>query len=1215
MHIKEIVVDGFKSYAHRTVIAGFDEHFNAITGLNGSGKSNILDSICFVLGITNLSQVRAGNLSELVYKQGQAGVNKASVTIVFDNEDESLSPLGYEQCKEVSVTRQVLIGGKSKYLINGRNSPAGQVANLFHSVQLNVNNPHFLIMQGRITKVLNMKPGEILGMVEEAAGTRMYENKKNTAIKTIEKKQMKVDEINSILSEEITPTLERLRGEKQQYLKWSKNNADIERIERFVVASEYMSAQETLSKNSSNVASMEEKVAEHEDTMRTAREEVQEKEEEIDKLSQEMNSELETAHTAAKADEEKKSKDLVKATSAWENKKLGVKSAAKEYQEARAAVAESEGAVSEMEKNVSEKISAIQKAKDEALEAEHNLARLQTEYQNMCAGISSEEGDEGRTLPDQISKAHSDANNAETKAKQAKMKIDQYGKSLKTVEKDMKKEEKSATTLSKKRDATAEKVEGLKQKLSKINFSETNFNTLENEKIELENSVSDLQEKVDSLSAQLGGRLAFNYSDPVRGFDRSKVKGLIARLINVKVPENSTALEVIAGGKLYQVVVDEAITGKALLNNGKLKKRVTIIPLDKIVPSRVSSGTVDRASSMAEKLNTTAHPAIELVGFDEEVRNAIEHVFGSALVVDGMKAANSICDATRTRTVTLEGDVYNPSGVISGGSNDNIGSTLSSISELTVASKELKDRSKRLKTVVSKLDSLEAQSNQFEKLSQQVEIATAELAGVEKHISQTSYGMLKDKFDELTNDISNAREEVEQMEKTKDEKWALYNELKDKEAQLTQDRENRLKDIEAQVKEAKELVVTKENSAREADVQSQDLDLEMKSSQEDVEVAKKAVAVAEKALDAAKEEAASFEMKAGELNAVWEDAKSVLDELEKKVKTCSQELAALSKQKSKLIKKAESAEIEGKKMAVKITKFHTEQGKAEKFLKHMMNKYAWIETEKEAFGVQGGDYDFEETNPEGMSQHLRNLQAEQSSLAKKINKKVMGMIEKAEGEYTELLRKRKVVENDKKKIETVIENLDVKKKFELERTWKKVNKDFGSIFSTLLPGTNAKLEPPEGLKAWEGLEVKIAFGDIWKESLSELSGGQRSLIALSLILALLLYKPAPMYILDEVDAALDLSHTQNIGNMLKTHFSQSQFIVVSLKEGMFNNANVIFRTKFVDGVSTVSRTIGAGANSRPQRALTNGGNAFGNVPAKKRRGRNGAGKENATEVI
>jgi structural maintenance of chromosome 2 len=192
----------------------------------------------------------------------------------------------------------------------------------------------------------------------------------------------------------------------------------------------------------------------------------------------------------------------------------------------------------------------------------------------------------------------------------------------------------------------------------------------------------------------------------------------------------------------------------------------------------------------------------------------------------------------------------------------------------------------------------------------------------------------------------------------------------------------------------------------------------------------------------------------------------------------------------------------------------------------------------------------------------------------------MGMIEKAEGEYTELLRKRKVVENDKKKIESVIEELDVKKKSELQRTWRKVNKDFGSIFSTLLPGASAKLEPPEGMEAWEGLEVKVAFGEVWKESLSELSGGQRSLLALSLILSLLLFKPAPMYILDEVDAALDLSHTQNIGNMLRTHFSQSQFIVVSLKEGMFNNANVIFRTKFVDGVSTVNRHLGTGSSSR-----------------------------------
>jgi len=109
MFIQEVIVDGFKSYSQRTVIAGWDATFNAITGLNGSGKSNILDAICFVLGISNLSQVRAASLQDLVYKQGQAGITKATVTVVFNNQDASQSPIGYEHHETISVCRQVSI--------------------------------------------------------------------------------------------------------------------------------------------------------------------------------------------------------------------------------------------------------------------------------------------------------------------------------------------------------------------------------------------------------------------------------------------------------------------------------------------------------------------------------------------------------------------------------------------------------------------------------------------------------------------------------------------------------------------------------------------------------------------------------------------------------------------------------------------------------------------------------------------------------------------------------------------------------------------------------------------------------------------------------------------------------------------------------------------------------------------------------------------------
>jgi len=1162
-----------------------------------------------------LSQVRAGNLSELVYKQGQAGISKASVTIVFNNEDDNCSPVGYEQCPEVTVTRQVLIGGKSKYLINGRVSPAGQVANLFHSVQLNVNNPHFLIMQGRITKVLNMKPNEILGMVEEASGTRMYENKKTVAIRTIEKKEKKVKEINSVLSEEITPTLERLRGEKQHYLKWSKNNADIERIERFVVASEYCKSQETLATKESEIAKMEDEVKQHEDVATACQEEISIKENEINDLSSQLSGDFGGSHKNAKQIEEDLSKQLVKTTSAWKNSLNTTSNAVDDVKAAKALVKETKDAIKAKNKEIQKDSDQANQAQQDALKAEKDVERLTMEYQNMCAGISSSESDEGLTLPDQISKAHSDANNADAKTKQAKMKIKHLNKTIKTVEKEMKKEEKSSTTLATKRAKVSGKLDKMKSELSLTNFSPSEFNRLESEKVQVEDSLSSVQEVVDTLTAQLQGRLAFKYSDPVRGFDRNKVKGMVAKLVSIHRPEHATALEVVAGGKLYQIVVDEAITGKALLSRGKLQRRVTIIPLDKITSKRITNSTINKAQSMAQRMDATASPAIELVGFDEEVRNAIEYVFGSTLVVDTMDAANKICDATKTRTVTLDGDVYDPSGTISGGSKNNLGTTLAKLTELTTASNELKEKKGRLKQINADLKSMKTESNMFESLTQKIELSTAELSSIEKHISQTTYGMLFEKFSAMQKEIDEATSEEKEMEVEKDMKWKLYNELKGKELELTNNREKKLKHIDKKVQDAKRAYAKYSTKAREADSASQTLTLELESLKAEVAASDEAVVAAEKALKEVTDAESDLQMKVGDIKAKYDTAKIELVEIEKQMSVCSSSLKKLGKQKATLIKKLESAQLNAKKSSIKLSKYNKDTVNAEKVIAFMMKKYPWIETEKEAFGVKGGEYDFEATESSEMSDQLKFLESEQTTLAKKINKKVMGMIEKAETEYSELLRKRKVVENDKKKIQSVIEELDVKKKSELERTWVKVNRDFGSVFSTLLPGTSAKLEPPAGLQAWEGLEVKVAFGDVWKESLTELSGGQRSLLALSLILSLLLFKPAPMYILDEVDAALDLSHTQNIGNMLKTHFSQSQFIVVSLKEGMFNNANVIFRTKFVDGVSTVTRTIGVGASSKA-RALqqqNNENRQIEDTAARKRKSRGRrrtTGKEN-----
>ena len=284
---------------------------------------------------------------------------------------------------------------------------------------------------------------------------------------------------------------------------------------------------------------------------------------------------------------------------------------------------------------------------------------------------------------------------------------------------------------------------------------------------------------------------------------------------------------------------------------------------------------------------------------------------------------------------------------------------------------------------------------------------------------------------------------------------------------------------------------------------------------------------------------------------------------------------ALKKKCDALQKKMSQYTLEIKKNETKTVRLQGEIKEKKTKQTAYSTQYSWIDGEKHLFGQSHSDYDFSNTDMKKSQAHLQNLIEQQEKRNKNINKKVIAMYDKAEAEYKELIKKRDIINADKTKIEEVIEELDRKKNETLKQTWTKVNKDFGSIFSTLLPHTDAKLDAyynAENPNILEGLEVRVAFGAVWKESLTELSGGQRSLLALSLILALLLFKPAPMYILDEIDSALDLSHTQNIGQMIKTHFSQSQFIVVSLKEGMFNNANVLFKTKFVYGVSTVGVT-------------------------------------------
>ncbi|PSC74142.1 structural maintenance of chromosomes 2-1-like [Micractinium conductrix] len=1190
MFIKEITIDGFKSYAQRVVVPQLDPQFNAITGLNGSGKSNILDSICFVLGITNLQQVRANSLQELVYKQGQAGITKATVSIVFDNRDKERGPVGYEALDEITVTRQLVIGGRSKYLINGKVAEPSRVQNLFHSVQLNVNNPHFLIMQGRITKVLNMKPQEILGLLEEAAGTKMYEDKKRKAVHTLEKKQLKVDEINKVLLEDISPALDKLRREKVQYMEWQNATKSLERLMRFCVAWKYCEALRLQQHGEAEVREAQNALSDLDAQGAALDLDIREVEDRIEGLQteKELQSGGEIKELQAEVDEI--SKRVVKDTSSWTNKK--------ELVEAEQATCEQlAGALAEVdEAGMRAKVQRASQERDEA-HAECNSAELAVQAaQNELAGAEAGDGRDAsnRSLQERLADAQNAQTEAEAEAKAADTRCKHLSKQLGEQKKALAAKQKEGGKMARDLEAARTAVEACRGGLAGLGYDPAAAQGLEQEAEAAQGEVARWRDRCDELGSQLSA-IDFRYADPERGFDRSRVKGVVAKLTRVADPATATALEVAAGGKLYQVVVDSEATAKALLARGQLRQRVTIIPLNKVSGRSIPPPALAAAQRLAP--GGKAQPALELVGYDAELSAAMKYVFGGAFICKDSASAKKLAFAreVNTRCITLEGDDFNPGGTLTGGSRNRGASLLARIHELAQAEEQLQAAQAALARAQGALQATAAAAGQYKKLSQDLELKQHSLKLLEERMAGSEAAQLSEAVAASEAELAEAQAAVAAAQAKKAEMVAAAKELQHEIANFGKERDNRIKAAKDKVaaakkgaEAAKKALKAKQTALQTTVAEAEAADGERKELGEKLAAAKKAVAELQKQVaELAKVVAAA--------KADYDTRAARLAELQARLRECDAEIAAAGKERDALEQRKTDIVVDKKKLGNKLDGLRKGMADSADRCRRLEREHQWIPSEKPQFGKAGTGYDWAARDADEAFAEYEKANATAEGLGKRVNKKVMQMFEKAEAEYGELKRKKDVVEGDKSRIEQTIGALDEKKREALEKTWRKVNTDFGSIFSTLLPGTTAKLEPQEGCSFMEGLEVKVAFGGVWKESLSELSGGQKSLLALSLILAMLLFKPAPIYILDEVDAALDLNHTQNIGRMIKQHFPQSQFVVVSLKEGMFNNANVIYRTKFVDGVSTVTRNVNNSA--------ANTGGAGGSKAAAARGGR------------
>ena len=659
------------------------------------------------------------------------------MTIVFDNRDTPKSPIGFEEYAQISVTRQIVLGGTSKYLINGHRAQQQTVQNLFQSVQLNINNPNFLIMQGRITKVLNMKPVEILAMIEEAAGTRMFEDRRDKAFKTMAKKEMKVQEITELLKEEIDPKLEKLRTEKRVFLDFQQTQSDMERMTRLVVSYDYLKNREKMKQSAVDFEARKRRADDLEDAAKRLKTEMMHLEEDMKKVKITREKELRKGGRFQALEDEVRthSHELVRLATAMDLKTSNLS----EEQIRQIAV---QNSVKELELQLKEKGNAytMLHAQYETTKAEFDAHSAELEkkeelLQTLQTGVASREGQESG-YQGQLQDARNRVSAATTEQEQAKLKISHLEKRMKEEEPRAKKAREQNSRLLKDLESQRTHARKLEDELKKLGFEPEKDNQMNKQENELQRDIRALREEADTVKRKVAN-IDFHYTDPEPGFDRSNVKGLVAQLFTLDEDKKKagTALEVCAGGRLYNVVVDSAVTSTKLLQNGKIKKRVTIIPLNKISAFRASAEKIGAAQKLAPgKVDL----ALSLIGYDDEVSSAMDYVFGSTLVCEDAETAKLVTfdPAVRMKSVTLEGDVYDPSGILSGGSSPNSTGVLVTLQKLNAINNDLKKKEAELQQLQAlmlkernKLESARRTKQELDLKSHEIKLTEEQIGG------------------------------------------------------------------------------------------------------------------------------------------------------------------------------------------------------------------------------------------------------------------------------------------------------------------------------------------------------------------------------------------------------------------------------------------------------------------------------------------------------
>ena len=1155
-------MQGFKSFPDKTEL-NFGKGITAVVGPNGSGKSNISDAVRWVLGETSTKSLRGSKMEDVIFggTSKRKALGFAQVMLTLDNSDGTLKDHG----EIVTVTRRYYRSGESEYKIDGESVRRKDIHELFMDTGLG-SDGYSMVGQGKIDSIISAKNEDRRELFEEAAGISRFRHKRKDAERRLEQAQENLVRLLDILGElesRVGP-LKKQSEKAQKFLEYSEEKKTLEigvwlnKINRFTVElreqehkidavrASYEVSENDLAAIEKELEEVAEKVTSINLAIEQSRlgasgyeEEALRKDGEISVLNATLEHNNETIErltaditdadgTGATIDEqiEAKNKTIAKNEKLIAEKKAELESVANELSKVQNENMEISDKTVELNQTLTALTIKLSDSKVKMSQATSSIDEINSRKDTIASQIEATQKD--------IDYTQSQADESNKNLEFLKERIDEYENSLGGYQM---------------------KVDAKKQKAEKIKQEAERLARQMAEKSDRARVLEDLEKNMEGFSGAVKAVLKQSQSKALPG-----VHGTLSQLITVD-NENSTAIEIALGAAMQNVVVSTESDAKRAINYLKQNNvgRATFLPISAIKPRYMDEKNLDDNFGFVDV-------ASNLVDCDEQYRDIVENLLGRVMVVEDIDCAIAISKRYKNRykIVTLDGQVMNPGGSMSGGSKGKGSGVLSRANLIEELKSEAQKIGNELKEVQAELKKAVEDANS----------AVADLQGADADLRNAKEEYIRAEGDaKLISDklqsLINQRDTMCREQENSEGRILLFNQAVENAKQEAAEIEKQMADTEAELNNvstgAKELS-SKRDKIRE---KTEQINLELVTLTKDIEAARLSVEELELRKSTQSDRVKNITDEINEIKAKNEnlmlsinDVKAQADELRQKASESNDAVTQkiedrneLEKRSNELRAKEKATLTDKEKLSGDIVRLEERKANMKKEYDELgdmlFEQYELTKPEAQALGIVIDDMAEAKKRLHEIKVAIRGLGS--------INVGAIEEYKEVSERYNFLKEQTDDIEQSKKELAKIIDDLTSSMSEKFMTQFNKINTEFKTCFADFFGGGNGEIileEPDNCLES--AIEIKIQPPGKSVQNINLFSGGEKSLAAMALLFSVLKVQPSPFCIYDEVEAALDDVNVERFAKYMRRMTDKTQFISITHRRGTMEEADVLY---------------------------------------------------------